>query len=69
LPSGKVIKNPARWAGFFTQIEFWFSLGREFQERIKVREPLVLGALKGPKIMLIGEDFLANHSSIHYNSR
>ena len=41
---------------------------RGFLERIKVREALVSRALKGPKIMFIGEDSLANHSSIHYNS-
>lgn len=42
---------------------------REFQERINVRDPLVSRALKGPRIMLVGEDPLANRSSIHYNSR
>jgi hypothetical protein len=66
-PSGKGVKNIALWAGFFTQMEFWFSLGREFQKRIKVREPLVSRALKVPKIKLIGEDSLANHNSIYYN--
>jgi len=42
---------------------------RELQERINVRDPLVSRALKGPRITLIGEDPLANRSSIHYNSR
>jgi len=41
----------------------------ELQERIKVRDPLVSSALKGPEIMLIGEDPLANQCSIPYNLR
>ena len=60
--------NPARRTGFVNQIGFWFLLGREFQERINARDALVSRALKGPKIILIGEDSLANYSSIHYNS-
>ena len=37
------------------------------QERIKVRDSLVSRALKGPKIMLLGKDPLANQCSIPYN--
>ena len=41
---------------------------RELQERIKVREGPVSRALKGLRVMLIGEHSLANQSLIHYNA-
>ena len=56
------MKNSTRRAEFFTQSD----LGS--QERINVKNALVSTTLKGPRIILIGEDSLANYSSIHYNS-
>jgi len=66
VESDKIISNAEEELGMPIHITS-FTV-RELQERIKVRDALVSRALRGLKIMLIGEESLANQNPIHYNA-